>query len=99
MRNFGVGSMLNNLKVKPHNIVLAFTTPIDYEMSRYILLEDVEGLEYDEYLLLEGHHCSCYDFDESEWEATAYKRGELLTLANAPYNEDDRFWQMVKLYL
>ena len=52
----------NDLKI--HNFVITYTSPIDYEMQRYILLEDIKGLEYDTYVIAEGGHCSCYDFDE-----------------------------------
>ena len=98
MRYLKGGSMLNNMSIKPHNIVFAHTTPIDYEMSRYILLEDLEGFKYGEYLVLEGGHCSCFGFDETEWSATVYNREELLKLANAPYYKDHEFFKMVRNY-
>ena len=81
------------LKIMPHNIVVAWTSEPDYEMSRIILLEN----GYDEYVVLEGGHCSCYDFDETEWDATVYETGELIKLANADYNQNDKFWQLVKV--
>jgi hypothetical protein len=90
---------LNNLEVKLHNIVLTHTSNLDYEMERIMLLEGIVGLkEYDEYLLLEGFHCSCYDFDDSKWEAMVYDKKELLSLANAEYNKNNQFWKMVKSY-
>lgn len=98
MRDFGKGSTLNNLGLKPHNILFSYTTPQDYEMGRYILVEDIEGLEWGEYLFLEGWHCSCYDFDETEWTATAYTRDELIKLARADYNKKDKLWNMILNY-
>ena len=47
--------------------------------SYYFDDNDIE-LKKDEYVLVEGHHCSCYDFDESNWEATVYTREELKEL-------------------
>lgn len=83
------------IDIKPHNIVVAFTSEPDYEMSRHILLE----IKYDSYILLEGHHCSCYDFDDTEWEAIEYTEDELLKLADAEYNKNSVFWQQVKVHV
>lgn len=80
------------LKINPHNIVVASTSAPDYEMSRKILL----SYDYKSYILLEGWHCSCYDFNETEWEAIEYTNDEITKLANAPYNEDSMFWKQVK---
>jgi hypothetical protein len=88
---------LNKLDLQPDNIVVADTSEPDYEMSRRILLEELKGLNYGEYVLLEGGHCSCYDFDETEWDATIYTDEELSTLASAEYNQNDKFWQLVKI--
>lgn len=83
------------INIQPHHIVTADTTPPDYEMSRRILLE----LSYDEYVILEGHHCSCYDFDDTEWEAIEYTRDELKKLSNASYNIDDNFWKDISIHI
>ena len=88
---------LNKLQLQPYNIVVAETSEPDYEMSRKILLEGLDGLQYGEYVLLEGGHCSCYDFDETEWDAMVYEQEELIKLANADYNQNDKFWQLVKV--
>lgn len=88
---------LNKLQLQPYNIVVAETSEPDYEMNRKILLERLDGLEYGEYVLLEGGHCSCYDFDETEWNAMIYEKEELIKLANAEYNQNDKFWQLVKI--
>ena len=84
--------------VPVHQVVFTYTSPIDYDMSRAILLEEVEGISYDEYLLLDGYHCSCYDFDDTEWTGMVYKVGELKKLARADYNKEDHFWQMISDY-
>ena len=68
------------LCIKPHNIVYAATTKPDYEMERLILLVDMPETNYGEYVLVEGSHCSCYDFDDTKWEATVYTREELKKL-------------------
>ncbi|EGT5649372.1 hypothetical protein [Clostridium botulinum] len=86
-----------NLDIKPHNIVIAHTTEPDYEMGRQILLE-FEDDEDDKVVILEGWHCSCYDFDDTEWEAIEYTREEIIKLANADYNADSQFWKQVKKF-
>jgi len=82
------------LKIEPSNILFASTSDPDYEMNRIILLED----GYDEFVVVEGGHCSCYGFDETEWYATGYTGEELKKLANLRC-ENDMFWKMVKKYL
>lgn len=95
MRDFKNANRLKDDGIKPHQIVLAITSEPDYEMNRRILLVDIDGLEYDEYLLLEGDHCSCYDFDETDWTGTVYTEDELIKLAQADYNKNDVFWKEV----
>jgi hypothetical protein len=98
MRNYK-GERFSKLDLQPYNIVVAKTSMPDYEMSRKILLEKLEGLEYGEYVLLEGGHCSCYDFDETEWDATVYTTEELTKLASPDYNQNDKFWELVKIII
>lgn len=98
MKLFGKGNVINNLELKPHNILFSWTSPQDYEMVRYMLIEDIDGLDHNEYLLLEGGHCSCYGFDETDWDAIVYTKDELLKLANAEYYYDNSFWIMVRDY-
>lgn len=94
---------LSNIKF--HNIVLAITSKPDYEMWRYLLIEDLEDLRYDEYVVVEGFHCSCYGFDDTEWEAIKYTKNELLTLAEKRIiekcwaKEEKRFYYLVNEYL
>ena len=95
MRNYENANIFKKEGIKPHQILVATTSEPDYEMSRYILLEDVQGLDWGEYLLLEGYHCSCYDFDDTDWSGIVYTSDELRKLASADYNKDDVFWQEV----
>ena len=94
---------LSNIKF--HNIVLAITSKPDYEMWRYLLIEDLEDLRYDEYIVVEGYHCSCYGFDDTKWEAIKYTKNELLILAekriieNCWVKEEKRFYYLVNEYL
>lgn len=82
------------LDIKLHTIVFAYTSPIDDEMCKQILLKSNKG----DYILVEGSHCSCYDFDDTEWDATEYTEEELKVLANAEYNAHYIFWSMVREY-
>lgn len=95
MRNFENANRFKKEGIKPHQIVLAYTSEPYYEMHRKILLSDIEGLDYNEFVLLEGYHCSCYDFDETEWVGTIYTTDELFKLANADYNKNSLFWNKV----
>lgn len=96
MRNFKNANVFKKVGLKPHQILVTITSEPDYEMNKRMLLTDIEGLEYDEeYLILEGGHCSCYDFDETDWDGTIYKRDELMKIAQSEYNKDDIFWKEV----
>lgn len=86
---------IKNLDIKPQHIVVAETTEPDYEMDRKILLE----MGYDNYIVVEGWHCSCFGFDESEWDAISYTEDEIRKLANADYNKADSFWQQVRVQI
>lgn len=67
----------NKESIMAHNILYACTSEKDYDMRRLIILENVS--QYGHYTILEGGHCSCYDFDETEWEATEFdSKKELL---------------------
>lgn len=101
MRTYEKNINLNQIDIKPHNIVFTGTSGRDYEMQRIILLEDIDGLDHDEYLLLEGGHCSCYGFDETSWQATIYKLDELCKLAESHKDSDyeiTEFWRMILKY-
>lgn len=67
--------------VKLHNILYSITSKVDYEMERLILLEGSYNDTFN-YLLIEGSHCSCYDFDETTWYATELTQDELIKLLN-----------------
>lgn len=58
--------------IKAHQILFAITSEPDYEMDRTIVLE-----VRDVFIIIQGGHCSCYDFDEIEWGATEYTGKEL----------------------
>lgn len=95
MKNFENANRFKNEGIKPHQILVAITSEPNYEMERKILLTDIDGLENGEYLFLEGGHCSCYDFDETNWNGTIYTSDELRKLAKADYNKNDIFWKEV----
>lgn len=81
-----------DLIIKPHHIVTAYTSEPDYEMTRSILLK----LDYNTFVVLEGYHCSCYDFDDTEWDAIEYTEEELSKIACADYNQGSKFWEEVR---
>lgn len=95
MKNYQKANDLKDIGIKPHQIAFATTSELDYEMSRTIILEDVKDMDGHRYLVLEGYHCSCYDFDESQWEGTLYTTEELITLINNSHRRKHKFWQEV----
>lgn len=76
-----------DFKLTQVNILWAWTSDPDYEMNRVILVDlgvDTKTGK-DEYLVLEGYHCSCYGFEDTKWEGTVYFEEELKQLKNAAY--------------
>jgi hypothetical protein len=62
-------------KIPFYKILFAVTSEPDYEMDRILILEDYPN--YDEYTVINGGHCSCFDFDETNWDATMYTDEEM----------------------
>ena len=95
MRNYDLKDKI----VEFHHVLFATTTPVDYEMSRLLLLEDMPDTDWNEYVFVEGYHCSCYGFDDTQWEATVYTDKELEKLLEAEYpyegcrKELQQFWK------
>lgn len=98
MRNYENANEFKKIGFKPHEVLVVSTSQPYYDMSKKILLKKGvgEGVGFGEYILLEGSHCSCYDFYETSWDGTVYTKEELKSLANAEYNKDDVFWKQVK---
>ena len=71
---------IKNRDIKLHNVLYAITSEQDYEMSRILLLEGMENTKYNEFVLAEGYHCSCYDFDDTEWDCTKLTLDELVKI-------------------
>ena len=69
----------NKTDLKMHNILFCTTSKEDYEMERLMLLEYMPDCEH-QYVLVEGYHCSCYDFDECTWYAIELNQDELIKL-------------------
>ena len=95
---------LKKEKVQLHNIAIATTSRPDYEMNRWLLLEDLKDLNYNEYVVVEGGHCSCYGFDETVWDAIKYTTEELIKIAEDRisndyyYKEEKEFYRLVLNY-
>lgn len=70
-------NLKNKTDIKMHNVLFATTSERDYEMKRLILLEDMPDTNDDEFVLAEGYHCSCYDFDETDWDCIKLTKDEL----------------------
>jgi len=62
-------------------IVAVATSDPDYEMDRTIFVEHYP--DYGDYCIIKGFHCSCYSFDDTDWEATQYTRQQLIKLAKS----------------
>lgn len=76
----------NIADIKISDIVFVATSDPDYQMSRTMLVENyswrsnIEAPQNHDWIIVRGSHCSCYGFDETEWEATAYTKEELIKL-------------------
>lgn len=97
---------MKDIEVRLDNVIVAYTTQPEYEMNRYFLLEGEyrqhEGRYQHHYIVVDGYHCSCYNFDETDWTAIEYPESELETLAQADYNYEGDvapFWKQVRIAL
>lgn len=90
--------------IEPWRIICAAQSEPDYGEERYMLIyagdrsDDYYGKGY---ILLEGWHCSCYDWPEVDWDATHYEEDELLKIAdmrkrNPSDNAERRFFMLVE---
>ena len=69
-----------------HSIVVAVTTEEDCcDTQRYLLAEHQPGVG--QYTLIEGGHCSCYEFEDIDWTATIYEHDEIVKLLSAWWRE------------
>lgn len=58
--------------VLPHHIAFAFTAENnDMGMDRIFLLEGFPN--YGHFTIVNGGHCSCYNFNEVKWDARVFK--------------------------
>jgi len=99
--------LLNN-EVDPYNIpisdiVLSYTQDEGYESQRNFLLETYGYSKVGEdYIIIEGSHCSCYGYDDMDWDITAYDSEELIKVAKGRVKTsyfNPEFWKMVLKYL
>ena len=85
-------NLKNKADIKMHNVLFATTTSEkDYEMKRLLLLEDMPDTDYNEFVLVEGYHCSCYNFDETDWDCIKLTKDELNKLL-----EKIEYWEPLR---
>jgi len=77
-------------QVFPWKIVVVTTSHPDYEMNRVMLIDNEPEASPDarEWILVRGYHCSCFKFDETEWDATWYTKAELLKVMEGWVHSD-----------
>lgn len=95
--------------IEPWRIICAAQSEPDYSEDRQILYYASERDTYHNggpFVLLEGGHCSCYDWEDVDWYAIEYTRNEIEALANSKVNGDGcyhksekKFWESVCLAL
>jgi hypothetical protein len=56
-------------------ICVTTTSTPDYSMDRTYFVEDWP--DYGDYTLVTGGHCSCFNFDETDWDAITYTKDEI----------------------
>ena len=91
--------------IEPWRIVCAAQSEPDYSEDRQILLYGGNEGDYHgkgPFVVLDGGHCSCFDWEEVDWDATEYSRDELVRLAESKLEGDGcyskseaAFWKMV----
>lgn len=63
--------------IRTWRIICAAQSEPDYSEDRQILIYAGDGTWDDEYMVLDGGHCSCYDWDDVEFDAVKYTSDEL----------------------
>ena len=71
----------NILSIPIYKIVFITTSNPEYEMNRTMLVENYP--EFRDFVLVDGWHCSCYDFDDTTWEAIQYSKEEIIQIATS----------------
>lgn len=95
--------------IEPWRIVCAAQSEPDYSEDRQILYyaSERDDIHSDgPFVLLDGGHCSCYDWEDADWDATEYARDEIDALAKSKvggygcyYESERKFWESVCLAL
>ena len=96
--------------IEPWRIVCAAQSEPDYSEERQILCYASERGDYyhngGPFVLIDGGHCSCYDWEDVEWYATEYTLDEIEALAKSKvggdgcyYESERKFWESVCLAL
>lgn len=70
-------NITNKTDIKMHNVVFETISQRGCDVERLLLLEYMPNTSWDEFVLAEGAHCSCYDFDETEWNCIKLTWDEL----------------------
>ena len=91
-------------KIDVWRVICASESTPFYDGSKLILIDANERYSSGEsFILLDGYHCSCYGFEDTAFDCTAYSKAELRELVKAKLNDsclDDYerlFWASVKL--
>lgn len=88
--------------IEPWRIICAMQTEPDYDEERFMLIYAGDNVYDDRYALIEGSHCSCYDWNDTEFHGTEYTRKELETLYKNKdenafwYNAERRLWKLIE---
>lgn len=88
--------------IKTWRIICAAQSEPDWSENRQILAYAGDSPCDNRYILIDGGHCSCYDWHDVDWDATEYTYDELAALAPSKvsgtgcYSKSERmFWIMV----
>ena len=93
-------------KIPFHSIVFTVSSDdicCDWDRIYYIENLNIEcKVDYDSYLIIDGSHCSCYDFEDTEWTATEYTFGEFKKLVEGwienGWKTEKRIGALIKQY-
>lgn len=82
-------------------IVCASQSEPNWSEERYILIyagDDPRTYCGEGYILLEGGHCSCYDWDEVDWSAVKYTAAELKKLGESKIDEHGCYYEAERAF-
>lgn len=65
----------------------------DYEEERIYVIEDCPN--HSSFTIAVGEHCSCFGFDDTEWDATVYDKEEFIKVISGWLNYGSKLEKII----